>query len=822
MVISRCEPVPAAGAVVRGTAGFNEVHLVVEFEPERAREHIRALLAGVLLHRPRRRPARQLDAEALEVARRPAERRDPGAVLVEAGAGRLHRRGEPGWSFEQVAGAHPERLGEGEERADGRLPIAALDAGQVRGRQPRQPRQPVDAEAAALPEDAQPLADGIDLRFDAGGRHSVSVPAATSIVVASEATPARSLGGVGGTAWARSIIDLSRMAELARSVRNAVRGAQGAGPGPLAATLTLSVVNGVLPVARLVAVAHMVATAPQVLRDGTSSPAADRLVTAAFAFVAVIGVGGLARPVIAATADHLARQIDGRLRERVVRMALRPRTTAFLDDAELRRVFDDAKGVTPAMGFTPGRFAALLPSVLGSRVLVVGLVAGLFVVDWRLGLVFLVTQLKLEDEMQKVRGRMLAGAAAAPKELGYDLELATTCAPAKEVRVFGLGRWLLDRYESGTRDHMLGAWSSRRDFTPSLIAVLVWIAVLDVVALVLLANGATGGDVTLAELTFALTAIMALNPTGAVNQDDVLMSFAAASIGRIAAAEAALATGDANTPTGTVPPGPLAVRFAGVTYRYPGTDRDVLAGVDVELRSGERVAIVGKNGAGKTTLVRLLCGLIQPTAGGVSVNGADLDGLDPTSWRRQLAVLFQDYVRYPVTARDNVRFGAIHWQPADLHEQIDEVAALTGARTRIGALPNGWDATLSPELSGGESLSGGEWQRLALARSLLSVAAGARVLVLDEPTAALDVRGEAELFDVLVQSLEGDDDVLTVFVSHRFSTVRQADRILVVDDGRIVEDGDHDALVAAGGLYAQMFRAQAQQFVRTKSSEVDA
>ena len=626
---------------------------------------------------------------------------------------------------------------------------------------------------------------------------------------------------MGATGLLRAFFDLSRMAELARSVRNAVRGAEGAGRGPLATTLTLSVASGILSVARLVAVAHLVGTVPVVVRDGSSSAAGGRLVVAALAFVAISGIAGLTRPAIVANADHLARQIDGRLRERVLRIALRPRTTRFLDDAELRRVFEDAKGVTPAAGFTPGRFAALLPSVLGSRVLVAGLVAGLFVVDWRLGAIFLLTQLKLEDEMQKVRGRMIAGAAAAPQELGYDLELATTNAPANEVRVFGLGRWLLERYESGTRSHMRGAWSSRRDFTPGLIAMLVWVAALDVVALVWLAKGATSGSVTLAELTFALTAIMALNPNGAVNQDDVLMSFAAASIGRIAAAEDALARLDGSTPTGTVEHGPLTVRFEGVTYRYPGSDRDVLAGVDLELRNGERVAIVGQNGAGKTTLVRLLCGLIQPTSGVVSVNGIDLASIDPAHWRRALAVLFQDFVRYPASARDNARFGALHWQPEDVDERIDEIGRLTGVHGRLASMPQGWDTNLSAELSGGGTLSGGEWQRLALTRSLVGVAAGARLLVLDEPTAALDVRGEAELFDVLVRSLEGNSDVLIAFVSHRFSTVRQADRILVVDEGRIIEDADHGSLLAAGGLYARMFRAQAEQFVRRENAELE-
>ena len=586
-------------------------------------------------------------------------------------------------------------------------------------------------------------------------------------------------------------------------------------------TLALSVASGLLPVARMVTVAHLVATVPAVIRDGASSAAGDRLVAAAAAFVAVSGVAGLMRPAIVANADHLSRQIDGRLRERVLRIALRPRTTAFLDDAELRRVFEDAKGVTPAAGFTPGRFASLLPSVLGSRVLVAGLVAGLFVVDWRLGLVFLLTQLKLEDEMQKVRSGMIARAAAAPQELAYDLELATTSEPANEVRVFGLGRWLLERYESGTRSHMRGAWASRRDFTPSLIALLVWVAALDVIALVLLANGATSGTVSLAELTFAITAIMALNPNGAVNQDDVLVSFAAASIGRIAAAEEALAGLDGTMPTGVVDGGPVTVRFEGVTYRYPGSDRDVLTGVDLELRTGERVAIVGPNGAGKTTLVRLLCGLIRPTSGAVTVNGKDLATIDPVKWRRELAVLFQDFVRYPASARDNVRFGALHWQPDDVDERTEEIARRTGIHGRLVAMTDGWETNLAAELSGGGSLSGGEWQRLALTRSLVGVAAGARLLVLDEPTAALDVRGEAELFNVLVRSLEDNREVLIAFVSHRFSTVRQAERILVVDDGRIVEDGTHDALLAAGGLYARMFQAQAEQFVRAEDVAVD-
>ncbi|HVM13812.1 MAG TPA: ATP-binding cassette domain-containing protein, partial [Egibacteraceae bacterium] len=213
------------------------------------------------------------------------------------------------------------------------------------------------------------------------------------------------------------------------------------------------------------------------------------------------------------------------------------------------------------------------------------------------------------------------------------------------------------------------------------------------------------------------------------------------------------------------------------------------------------------NGAGKTTLVKLLARLYEPTGGRITVDGVDLRDLDPRRWQRQVAAIFQDFTRYQFSAYDNVAVGAL--QLAGDRRAVEHAAARAGASDIIESLPGGWDTRLSRQFTGGAGLSGGEWQRLALARALLAVAGGARVLVLDEPTAALDVRAEAEVYDRYLELTRG---VTTVLISHRFSTVRRADRIVVLEGGKVVEDGSHDQLVAAGGRYAAMYELQASRF----------
>jgi ATP-binding cassette subfamily B protein len=257
-----------------------------------------------------------------------------------------------------------------------------------------------------------------------------------------------------------------------------------------------------------------------------------------------------------------------------------------------------------------------------------------------------------------------------------------------------------------------------------------------------------------------------------------------------------------------------SIGFERVSFTYPGSAEPVFEGLDLELAAGHSLAIVGENGAGKTTLIKLLSRLYDPDAGAVRVDGVDLRELDPAGWHTRIAAVFQDYAQFEVSAHDNVAFGALHRR--DDEQGVLEAARLAGAAPAIERLPRGWATPLTRELTGGAQLSGGEWQRLALARALFAVRAGAGVLILDEPTASLDVRGEAQVYARFLELTRG---VTTIVVSHRFSTVRRADRIVVVEHGRVVEDGTHAELMVRGGRYATMYTLQAEKFAAGVSDE---
>ncbi len=229
--------------------------------------------------------------------------------------------------------------------------------------------------------------------------------------------------------------------------------------------------------------------------------------------------------------------------------------------------------------------------------------------------------------------------------------------------------------------------------------------------------------------------------------------------------------------------------------------------MDASFVSGELLAIVGANGAGKSTLIKLLAGLYAPDSGRITADGYEISGLGPSAWRPQMTVVFQDFIRYHLSAADNVTLGYA-WAPRDdaaLTAAVEEA----GLRELLDGLPQGWDTPLARNRTNGVDLSGGQWQQVALARALYAVHAGARLLVLDEPTAHLDVRSELELFGRIADRA---GDVSVVLISHRLSTVRLADRIALLRDGRIAESGTHDELMRLGGGYAEMFTIQAERY----------
>lgn len=376
---------------------------------------------------------------------------------------------------------------------------------------------------------------------------------------------------------------------------------------------------------------------------------------------------------------------------------------------------------------------------------------------------------------------------------------------AKEVKLLGLGPMLLGRYdaifqrvyaeEAGlVRRRGLWGWGLGLLSTGALYATYAGavLATLD-------------GQLTLGQMTLVLLLFKQGQSTfhgllmdlGGIYEDHLYLS----------TLDELLAT-PTPAPTGGAAAGPApgdGVRFESVGFTYPGAAAPALQGVSLHLPPGRKLALVGHNGSGKTTLIKLMTGLYTPTEGRVLLDGLDLRAWDPAALRARVGVIFQDFVRYQFSVGDNVGVG-------DLAHIDDEGrrarAAEKGmAAPFIEALPRGYQTQLGRWFEGGRELSGGQWQKIALARAFMRE--GADVLVLDEPTSAMDAAAEAEIFDRVRQLA---DDKLAVLISHRFSTVRMADEIVVLDGGRVVEHGDHEGLMTQGGRYAHLFALQARGY----------
>ncbi len=338
------------------------------------------------------------------------------------------------------------------------------------------------------------------------------------------------------------------------------------------------------------------------------------------------------------------------------------------------------------------------------------------------------------------------------------------------------------------------------------------VAAMNLTSFSLLAAAAARGEIALDALAIYIQATIGASFFRAFDDANMILANATVAVPRALALEQRLvAPTSAGAPLAGDAPRD-AIRFENVVFRYPGQEAAVLQGLDLTIPAGKSLAIVGLNGAGKTTLIKLLCRLYEPTGGRITVDDVDLARFDPVVWRRQVAAIFQDFTRYHLSVRDNVAAGALHH--SEELTPLRAAAGRAGALELIESLPNGWDTVLSREYTGGVELSGGQWQRIALARALFAVEGGARLLILDEPTANLDVRAEAALYDRFLDLTAG---LTTILISHRFSTVRRADHIVVLEGGQVVEAGSHAELMARDGRYAALFRVQAERFAEEGS-----
>ncbi len=564
---------------------------------------------------------------------------------------------------------------------------------------------------------------------------------------------------------------------------------------------------------------ELVGAVPDTVRGGLASPAGNVLVAALAAVVAAFILRQALEPFQGALLATLGRRLQGRFRERAMWAALGPAGIAHLEDPANQDLLARVRGAVQGQ-YTPAQALRGLVNLSQKALTALTSTALIWVYyRWWLAVWLLLALLVARSRLRRDVFRAVAvmtGTTAATRRADYFLGLALEPSAAKETRVFGLAGWVMGRFRLHWLEAMEPVWVERRAGTWAVgpwVVAAVFLPVLATFALI--GSSAARGEIGLSALTVIAQAV--LNMTAwlfSINLPEQWFEYGVPSATALAELEAMSAEsyGERKEPRtrrhGAEGLPRRSIRFEGVSFRYPRSKADICSGLDLEIPAGRSVAIVGANGAGKTTVIKLLTGIYEPTAGRITVDGRDVRELELEGWRRRVAVIFQDFVRYELPASDNVGFGAV--ERSANREMLSRAAERAGALGIVESLPRGWDTVLSREYEGGAELSGGQWQRVALARALFAVEAGAGVLVLDEPTAALDVRAEAELFDRFLELTRG---LTTLLISHRFSTVRRADLIYVLDGGRVTERGGHEELLAKNGTYARMFRLQAARFL---------
>ena len=562
---------------------------------------------------------------------------------------------------------------------------------------------------------------------------------------------------------------------------------------PLAfAWWTVVVLHGIMPVLFAVATGVLVAAVQRGL------PLAAPLTIAGVLFVLV----QVLTPVQTAISLNLGDRMAAFLYDRLTAACVRAPGLAHLEDptlaADLTVARDFDLGMTgPPLSYSMDFIAGGLVGTIGglaSAAVLAGFAwwAPIVLAGAWLSTHWLLRESSVWFDRNTTEVRM------AQRDADYAYRLAVDPPASKELRLFGLVGWTIARFVARrTRLHQLQYEATRLRERP-LAWCLIIVTAANVLVLWLLASKAAAGVVDLGQLVIygqcvvgtSLIAFGGLNwaldgasaPVDAVERLEPIM----ASKGHLSPGTRS----DAGQPA-------HSIRFHDVKFAYPG-GAPVLDGFDLTIPAGASLAIVGQNGAGKTTLAKLLCRLYDPQQGAIEVDGIDVRDFDLTSWRSRITAVFQDFIRLELPLRDNV---APAGAPDDAIRQALDAAGATKLATLDTVLARGYENSID--------LSGGQWQRIALARALCAVRLGAGVVILDEPTAQLDVRGESEIFERILAATR---QCTTILISHRFSTVRQADRICVLEKGKVVEFGSHRELMALNGRYRTMFDLQAQRF----------
>jgi len=565
----------------------------------------------------------------------------------------------------------------------------------------------------------------------------------------------------------------------------------------------LLILRGALPAVFAVAMGVLVGAVDR--GDDLSGP---------LAFVGVVFVLlPVLTPIHQAISANLGSRVAAWLYDRLTEACVRPPGMGHLEDPKLTSDLTVAREFD--FGMTGPPMHINIDFIAGSLVEMVGGFASaivLFAYAWWAPIVlagaWLATHWLLR-ESSVWRDRNTSEVRAAQRHADYAYRLAVDPPAAKELRLFGLAHWTIERFTDRRKLLFDLQYRATRLREKPVVWSLLLLAAANVAVFWSLADAAADGRLDLGRLVvFAQVAVgTSMIAFGGLNW---ALDGAAAPVAAVLRLEPAMG------PAGALaapkrPPRPAAglpvreIRFRDLTFAYPQGGRPVLEGFDLTIPAGSSLAIVGQNGAGKTTLAKLLCRLYDPQGGAIEVDGIDLRDLDVDAWRSRVTAVFQDFIRFELPLRDNVA-------PAGAPDDAVLAALIEAGADKLAAL----DTPLARGYQGGTELSGGQWQRIALARALCAMRLGAGLVLLDEPTAQLDVRGEAEIFDRILAATRR---ATTILISHRFSTVRHADRICVLEHGRVIELGPHDELMAEGGRYRTMFELQAKRFGATEDEE---
>ena len=507
--------------------------------------------------------------------------------------------------------------------------------------------------------------------------------------------------------------------------------------------------------------------------------------------------------------QYLAAQLTERVKIRFDEMFYRKASSLRLDRFDTTEYHNLQQRAMYSM--SENKVAAVLPAVQQQVSAILGIITILWMLGtahWAIplvlgggGIVLIRRQMKEAGKEINIRYEQTP----LQRRLEYWRDLLTERRPAAEVRLFQLGGHIVQSWRRLSDEVLKEIGTARfRAVVGSIPTTLLNIMVFGTVVWFLIYT-ASKGNLTSGALVALLlisqqymTRINGLG-TGIKNVQSFFSELAY--VPRFLETE-----GDERPDEGESPPVVLreGIRFESVSFTYPGNVESALSDIDLFIRPGERIALVGENGAGKTTLAKLLLGLYTPTSGRITVDGTDLCDIAPREWRRKVGAAFQDYVKYLFTVRENIGFGDI--DKIDNIESIKKASLLSSSSGLLDELPNGLETKLGKEFAGGEELSQGQWQKLAMARVYMR---DSDILVLDEPTSALDAIAEREVYQNFLTLSAGK---LVLLISHRLGSARLVDRVVFLQQGNIIEEGTHDELVKRGGPYSELYRMQAEWY----------